>query len=332
VAATILKGRERHLHERYQALASHYRFEPLFCLPAHGNEKPDVENRVWDLQRRWATPVPRVRDFGDLNAHLRRCCEAERQRTSGINTETIGVRFGHDRDKALSLPAQVFDPCLRQPAQVDKYQLARFDNNSYSVPRAYAYQPVTIKAYVERIDIVCKGQVVASHRRGYAKNEQILDPLHYLVTLGRRPAALDHAPVYRDWKLPATFTQLRHELESTHGSRPGVRQFVRVLQLLAEHPLERLEKAIASCRSLGQLDAERIRARAERLAHPGESATDTVMTTSSRSLSAIQVAPPDLGRFNHLLSQGELDHDPAAQVVAQEQPQTTALADHERGV
>ena len=31
---------------------------PLFCLPAHGNEKPDAESTVKAVQRRFATPVP----------------------------------------------------------------------------------------------------------------------------------------------------------------------------------------------------------------------------------------------------------------------------------
>ena len=63
VATAILKGRSRTLNERYAALASHYAFEPLFCMPARGNEKPHTENRVYDLQRRWATPVPKVKDL-----------------------------------------------------------------------------------------------------------------------------------------------------------------------------------------------------------------------------------------------------------------------------
>jgi transposase len=58
VATAVLPGRQRQLQPRYQALASHYNFEPLFCLPARGNEKPHVENRVKHLQRRWATRCP----------------------------------------------------------------------------------------------------------------------------------------------------------------------------------------------------------------------------------------------------------------------------------
>ena len=46
VATLILQGRERRPHPRYAALASHYAFDPLFCMPAQGNEKPDAESTV----------------------------------------------------------------------------------------------------------------------------------------------------------------------------------------------------------------------------------------------------------------------------------------------
>src|SRR5271165_5979393 len=55
VATLVLLGRERRLHPRYAALASHYVFKPLFCMPARGNEKPDVENTVRAVQRRFST-------------------------------------------------------------------------------------------------------------------------------------------------------------------------------------------------------------------------------------------------------------------------------------
>src|SRR5271166_4926321 len=63
------------------------------------------------------------------------------------------------------------------------------------------------------------------------RDVQVLDPRHYLATLQRRPAALDHAPVLRDWQLPESFTRLRQALEARHGPRAGVRHYVRVLQL-----------------------------------------------------------------------------------------------------
>ena len=298
IVAQIFKGRDRRPNERYAALASHYAFEALFCMPARGNEKPYAETRVRVLQRQWATPVPRCADLGALNAYLRQRCAAEAGRTVAGYDESIGRRFAHDRAAAGPLPAHPFDPCVTQAAQVDKYQTVRFDHNRYSVPRACAFQAVTVKGYVDRVEVVHGGQVVAHHGRSYGRNEQVLDPLHYLAALERRPAALDHAPVLRDWRLPESFARLRQALEARHGGPAGARHYVRVLQLLAEHPPERVEQAAAACLRRGELHAERVGAEARRLAGAAAAAE------SVTPLCQYQVPRPDLGRFNQLLSQG----------------------------
>src|SRR3972149_2048840 len=44
VVKELFGGRQRLINDDYAALASHYTFEPLFCIPARGNEKPRVEN------------------------------------------------------------------------------------------------------------------------------------------------------------------------------------------------------------------------------------------------------------------------------------------------
>ena len=305
VAIGILRGRERRLNPRYAALASHYAFEPLFCMPASGNEKPYTENRVFDLQRRWCTPVPKVQDLDDLNAHLLRCCLAERGRTCAGQTQTIGQRFELDKAAAAQLPPHPFDPCVSQPGKVDKYQTVAFDVNRYSVPRRWAFQTVTVKAYIDRIEVVADGQVVARHRRCYGRHEQVLDPLHYLVTLGRRPAALDHSNLYRNWQLPESFTHLRAALEQRHGPHAGRRQYIRVLQLLAEHPLTRVQQAIERCQQKGLLDAESIRTQTDRLA----SGPETTAAVPAELLPVnVQVPRVDLSQFNQLLSIGEPAH------------------------
>src|SRR5262245_17953916 len=92
VAVHILKGRERVLHPRYAALACHYTFTPRACMPVTPTEKPRVEKRVQDLQRQWATPVPRVTGPTGLNAHLVRQCLSARERTCGDNALSVAVR------------------------------------------------------------------------------------------------------------------------------------------------------------------------------------------------------------------------------------------------
>jgi transposase len=306
VATAILKGRARRVHERYAALASHYRFDAKFCMPASGWEKPHVENSVYDLQRRWATPVPKVADYDELNAHLRKCCLAELDRTVGGQSETIGARFEREKAAAVSLPPYAFDPCVSAPAKVDHYQRVQYDRARYSVPRR-TESVVTVKAYPHRVEIVSRGEVVAKHRRRYDGGQE-LNPLHYLVTLERRPAALDHSDVYRHWSLPPVFEELRAQLEQAHGESAGVRQYIRVLQLMLEHPLERVRRAIeTACRS-GAPDAERIRQRAEHLA--------ATATTTSRAddpeipdeFDRVEVPLPDLSMFDQFLTIGDPVH------------------------
>jgi hypothetical protein len=90
---------------------------------------------------------------------------------------------------------------IRPAVAVDKFQTIAFDNNRYSVPCRFAFEMVMVKGYVDKVVIVANGQIVASHERSFKKQTMILDPIHYLATLGKKPGALDHSPVFRDWKL-----------------------------------------------------------------------------------------------------------------------------------
>jgi transposase len=302
VALHVGRGRERVVHPRYAALASHYTFAPKFCLPATPREKPRVENRVKDLERMWATPVPRVNDLGELNAHLRQCCAAARDRTCGTSVETVGVRFARDLAAALPVPARAFEACVIGPGSVDAYQTVAFDGNRYSVPRRWAFRPVTVKGFVDRVEVVADHQTVAAHPRSYGKSERVLDPLHFLALLDRKPATLDHAPVYRDWVLPPAFADLRRELEARLGARAGVRHYIRVLQLLAAHPLERVERAVHAVRIRGHPTAAAVAASADRLARQSSPPGDAPPSLTPSPL-------PDLSRFNRLLRSHPEDSD-----------------------
>jgi transposase len=306
VATLILQGRGRQIQPRYAALASHYLFDPLFCMPARGNEKPDAESTVKAVQRRFATPVPRVSDFEELNRFLRACCLAERARTvqSLFGRFEIATRFAEEQAVATPLPGHRFDPCVIHPAAgVDKYQTVAFDTNRYSVPRPFAFQMVTVKGYVDRVAIVAQGQVVATHARSHERHSVILDPIHYLATLGRKPGALDHSPVYRDWKLPACFADFRAALEGQHGAAAGTRRFARVLQLLGEHPETRVRQAVEACQREHLVSAEAVIQRTRSLAAI-EATRRGASPPPAEAISTTQVHVPlpDLGRFDQLLS------------------------------
>ena len=328
VATLILQGRHRKTHPRYSALANHYLFNPLFCMPARGNEKPDAEGTVKAVQRRFATPVPKVTDLNELNAYFCQRCEAERERTvqSLMGPFLIGTRFAQEQAAALPLPEHRFDPCVIRPAApVDKYQTVAFDRSRYSVPRPYAFQMVVVKGYVNRVVIVAKGQVVATHERSLDPATLVLDPLHYLATLERKPGALDHAPVYRDWTLPACFPDFRAKLEQLHGSLPGARRYVRVLQLLGEHPQTRVRQAIEACRAEHLISAEAVIQRTQTLAaievrlHDPSPSTPELPATGR-----VHVPLPDLRRFDQLLGDPPNPDNSSNEVVCIQSRDTSA--------
>jgi transposase len=325
VAIRIGRGRERTLHPRYAALCSHFTFAGRFCLPATPREKPRVENRVKDLERMWATPVPRVTDFAELNDHLRRCCLRARERTCGTNTESVGTRFARDLAAADPLPSRPFEACVVGTGRADKYQTVAFDGNRYSVPRRSVFGVVTVKGFVDRVEIVADHQVVATHARSYDRHQRVLNPLHFLAVLDRKPATLDHAPVYRDWELPPIFATLRGALERRLGPRAGVRQYIQVLQLLTRFPLDLLARAVTHHTARGDPTAAAIATTAARWA----TARPATPSPSDTRLSAITVPRPDLVRFDRLLprpTEGD-DHDRSHDPALEDQSQDAQAAD-----
>src|SRR5271170_5842955 len=82
----------------------------------------------------------------------------------------------------------------------------------------------------------------------------------------------------------------------------GSRRFVRVLQLLGEHPLTRVSQAVEACRREHLYSAEAVIQRTRSL-EAIEAATRGGTPTPSQDCSApqVQVPRPDLNRFNLLL-------------------------------
>ena len=119
---------------------------------------------------------------------------------------------------------------------------------------------------------------------------------------------LDAAPAFRDWSLPACFAAFRAALEDLHGPSPGTRRFVRVLQLLAEHPLARVRQAVEECIDEHIIDAETVIQRTRRraaIATPTSAAAPELPASAAGA--GVQVPLPDLSRFDQLLG-GPEDH------------------------
>ena len=113
----------------------------------------------------------------------------------------------------------------------------------YSAPAVHAHKKVTVKGYVDRVEIALGAEIVARHRRSYVRGDVVYDPLHYLSLLERKPGALDQAAPLRGWKLDPAFDTLRRLLEARFGPR-GKREYIQVLRLLEDFPERQVTAAV----------------------------------------------------------------------------------------
>jgi len=118
--------------------------------------------------------------------------------------------------------------------------LVNFDRNRYSVESRYVRQVATIRAYAERIIIVCGGEVAGEHPRCFDRAQTLYNPWHYVAALARKPGALRNGAPFKDWNLPASMTRLRERL-AKHSD--GDRQFVDILSMVALYGLEAVSDA-----------------------------------------------------------------------------------------
>ncbi len=242
------RGRERKLNERFMQLRSFYLFDTRFCNVASGNEKGDVENLVKRCQRTYLTPVPEVTSIGtDLAQRLRESCERDLLKVDDHQTQSRAQLLEKERAAFVPLPAAVFRACREESTHVSKQLLVRFDGNDYSVPTEQAHQPCVVRGFVDRVEIEVNHQQVAVHPRCYGQGEFVLEPLHYLKLLERKPGSLDNARPFkqRDWgdELGA----MRKELEYRQPGGAGTSQFIEILQLALKHPMEAVKRAVGVC-------------------------------------------------------------------------------------
>ena len=129
------------------------------------------------------------------------------------------------------------------PGQVSSTALVRYRLVDYSAPVVHAHKKVTVKGYVDRVEIALGAEIIARHRRSYVRGDVVYDPLHYLSLLEKKPGALDQAAPLRGWKLDPAFDTLRRLLEARFGPR-GKRDYIQTLRLLEDFPERQVTAAV----------------------------------------------------------------------------------------
>jgi len=248
------KGKDRILNETFKKLRCHYLFQTRFCNVARGNEKGDVENLAKRSERTYLTPLPEVTSLAELNNHLLTCCRKDLQLPAPAaghqdKSRTRGDLLNEEQPLFIELQPTHFEACDTIRTDIDKRSLVTVQTNRYSAPVRWAHHAVTIKVFVDSVELWCEYQRVAVHKRCHDKAKYILEPRHYLKLLERKPGGVINGRPFKGmigktWG--SDFELLRRELEYRYEGE-GTRKFVNVLLLFTKHSEDEVRQAVKRC-------------------------------------------------------------------------------------
>ena len=238
------KGKGAQELEAFIAFRSYYLFQSRFCNKGEAHEKGLVENLVGYARRNFLVPVPKVSSFQELNELLlERCLKEDGRRLRG-KAKTIGELWLEERARLLPLPKHAYPCCKVCTVKPNSLSLVQFQTNRYSVPVTLTDDRLTLKAFVDRVEISAGEKIVAVHRRSYGREEDILNPLHYLPLLRERIGAFPYAKAIRHWHWPEVFDRYLGALRERHQNGVATREFIRTLELCSSYSEEEVAQAM----------------------------------------------------------------------------------------
>jgi len=249
-------GKDAVTQEAFKRIEKHYAFLAEFCNRASGWEKSNAENGVKIARKNAFVPIPRVKDYDDLQKHVSASLLKYNttHRIEGRKRK-IWDMFLEERSSLAPLPISPFEVDETVHTKVYPDQTVRYDKVRYSVPHGYVGKNVTLRVSPFELKVYCRGNLLYTHKR-MRKNGQdqyILD--HYLEALSRKPRAAGQALPISKGVMPV---QCRAFLELCPATDVN-RQLVDVMLLARDVGEERVLTALDDAISTGKPTAELVR-------------------------------------------------------------------------
>ncbi|MBC7347528.1 MAG: hypothetical protein H5U00_08785 [Clostridia bacterium] len=118
------------------------------------------------MERNFLVPVPQVSSLEEFNTFLREKCLAyAREHKVPGTAKTVAEVWEEERKALLPLPAKPFACCRTLEVKSDRYSRISFETNRYSVPTSYAGSFLTLRAYVDHLEVWQGKELIALHQR-----------------------------------------------------------------------------------------------------------------------------------------------------------------------
>lgn len=193
-------GKKRTLTQRFKEYAAHCGFEPIFCNPASGNEKGNVEAAVGFLRRRFLSPPPIITDIDAFNKQALCQCDALLDNIHYRHQEPIKDIHQKEKDALIPLPSADFDHRRWLLHKTDKYGCVQFETNRYTVGGAHAQCEVWISVGAHDIEVYNaeKTSRLIVHKRLYTRHNLSRAMDGYVEVLAKKPRAITQSGAIPD--------------------------------------------------------------------------------------------------------------------------------------
>jgi transposase len=295
------RGKERVVNARFQAMCSHYLFEPEFCNRAAGWEKGIVEKNVQDRRRQLWQAVVRLHwsSLSALNEWLATECKAAwlDMRHPDWPSLSLADVFEHEQAQLMPLP-RPFDGYVEHSVRVSTTALVFYQRNRYSVPSEHAYHLLSLHVYPTELVMIAEGEEVARHARSFERDQTRYEWQHYIPLLERKPGALRNGAPFTT--MPEPFLQLRHHLLRHAG---GERVMAQVLAAVPTHGVEAVQVAVELALESGRPSSEHVLNVLARL-----KGSDAITASIATTLTLDEEPQADVQRYDELRAAVEVCH------------------------
>ncbi len=297
-----ISGEAPVFNPKYQAFADHYGFTIKACGVGKGNEKGRVENNVGYVKKNLLNGLT-LGDFCTLGPVARRWLDViANVRIHGKTRQRPVDRFEEEKDALQLITVPAFDVGQIHFLRATNQFRVKLDANRYSIPAQYASQPVTLKAYPDRVCIYHREQLIARHSRSYERGRDITHPDHARELVSRRRNARDQHLLTRFLGLSS---QSQRYYQALEDKRLNAKHHVQKIVALSDiYGVDKVARAMDDALAFGAISCEYIANLLEQRAQSTPEASALHLTRNEDLLDLV-VQTPDLTLYDH--DQGDTD-------------------------
>jgi len=166
----------------------------------------------------------------------------------------------------------------------------------------YVGEKVTVKVTTDEVRILSKGTIIASYQRIYGRYQDQIKLDHYLELLLQKSRALSNTKVYKPHMLAPVYEQYRRNLNTR--SQKGNREFVKILMLHRDYPPVIVTEAVEIAMAYNVYSYDGVLNILGQLLVSEKPKIVPVSKEKLQSIPEVVVIPPDLNKYNILISGG----------------------------